>query len=131
MTFPRESAVIESPPAGVWLLIGLGLAGAWGLWVAILFYLRAILRTMKWSRPFVHANAVRIRTMGWLVLTYQVASWIAVFYLSRLAPSEAGRSGVQLPSDGWEVFLLGLILLVLAAVFRTGARLAEEQALTI
>lgn len=90
----------------------------------ILGLLRAVLRTLKDQSPFVKRNSARIRTIGLTLILGQLANaalgaWLA----SRVTRgiSIAGVAFDNTPSINIWVLFAGLVLIVLAEVFRLGA----------
>lgn len=104
----------------VTLLLGLPIC-----WVVerLLAALRAILGTVADGDPFVRANAARLRTIGWMLLTIQVAD--LAFGATRLVAKllHIDYASWQPSFTGW----LGvLIAFVLAQVFERGAAMRED-----
>jgi hypothetical protein len=117
-------------------LFGLG----WALLEALLLLyllrqLRAVFGTLKAADPFVPENAARIRDVGLTLLAlelsthaYLFASYF-LFVAGRVAIPDVGLSPRFEPS----ILALagGVALLLVAEVFRIGARLREEAQLTV
>ncbi len=109
-----------------------GAAAAW--WLFILHQLRRLLASLDQGRTFARENSARLTRIGWGVigfeLTHSVCVWLGTLYLKHtlVARGLSVRShfGVDVI-----VLLLGVLLLTLAAAFRVGSELAEEQALTV
>ncbi|MBV9425274.1 MAG: DUF2975 domain-containing protein [Solirubrobacterales bacterium] len=107
-------------------------AAAW--WLFILHQLRRLLASLDQGRTFARENSVRLTRIGWGVigfeLTHAVCVWLGTLYLKHVLVvrglSVRAHFGVDVT-----VVLLGLLLLTLAAAFRVGSELAEEQALTV
>jgi len=102
------------------------------LWV--LTQLRHVFRTLRDGRPFVAANATRSRWIGLAVIFGEIArAAIALnwsFYFSTHFTAPDVRFVPRLDMSGIAI-ISGLIVLVLAEVFRVGARLEDDQSLTI
>lgn len=123
------------PPSGMFLtttalLASVGLAIV--LWVLV--QLRAVFLTLRDGRPFVTANAMRIRWIGCAVILWEVVQSLVLFGGNAYAKSHFAADALRF--DAWpriDVFAIiyGLIILVIAEVFRTGTRLDEDQSLTI
>jgi hypothetical protein len=127
LRFPPPSGMVLTTTA---LLVALSLAI--GLWVLV--QLRAVFRTLRDGRPFVAANAVRIRWIGYAVIIGELVRSLVHFGANAYATSHFAVEGVRF--DAWpslDVFAIihGLMILVIAEVFSAGARLDEDQSLTI
>ena len=102
------------------------------LWVLI--QLRAVFRALRAGRPFVAANAIRIRRVAYAVIVGEVARAILVYTGMHYATTHFSIQGLRFesrPDIDIIAITSGLIILVIAEVFREGARLEEEQSLTI
>jgi len=123
------------PPSGMVLTTTALLAAltfAIGLWV--LAQLRAVFRTLRDGHPFVAANAIRIRWIGYAVILWEIVQSVVRFGGNAYARTHFSAEALRF--DAWpsiDVFAIihGLIILVIAEVFRAGARLDEDQSLTI
>jgi len=112
----------------VLVICSLGLA----LWV--LGLLRSLVGALRAGRPFVAANASRVRSIGWAVIIGEVVRASVVYFENRYAMTHFAADGLQfLARPDVSVFAIvhGLIILALAEVFRAGTRLDEDQSLTI
>ncbi|GGI72762.1 hypothetical protein GCM10007973_07150 [Polymorphobacter multimanifer] len=114
----------------VWVLRLLALVGMVGVLLLHRFVraLGAMLATVRAGDPFVDANADRLVRMGWALLGLQLLQLLSgVFFVW------FGRLGVETstwtPSfGGW----LGVLLaFVLARVFRHGAAMRDDLAMTV
>ncbi len=90
----------------------------------ILRRLRGIFGTLTKGSPFVHANVSRIRSIGLLIIGLQiliaaVTTWWA-FDVTRHLHTTGLHFRTAFDIGGWTIFT-GVILLVLAEVFRIGA----------
>jgi hypothetical protein len=95
-----------------------------GLAWAILRKLLAIVATVSEGDPFVHANAARLKAIGWLMVTAQVIGLPLVGAL-RMVTQEFGRRA----SEGYislTALLAILLVFVLAGVFEQGAAMRED-----
>jgi Protein of unknown function (DUF2975) len=93
-----------------------------------------LLHSVRDGRPLVAANAVRTRRIGYAVIAAEIARSMAIYAGSRNAMRDFAIQGVTLhsrPSLDVSAIVAGLIILVIAQVFRKGARLEEEQSLTV
>jgi hypothetical protein len=128
LIFPSPASAPLITPALIAGVIMLGVA----LWA--LGQLRAVFRTVRDGRPFVQANAIRIRRIGFVVIIGELARAAVVFTLNSYAMTHFSATGLQFdaPPD-LHVFTIvhGLIILAIAQVFRAGTQLYEDQSLTI
>lgn len=115
-----------------------GMAGAfllcWGLFLWSLGLLRRILTDTARGRPFDPANPRRLNLLGWIILAASIGSSVLEFLSSRWVLSSVEVTTVPLSPSfpihaGWAV--CGLLVLVLAAIWRLAVRMSEEQALTV
>lgn len=123
---PRNRIVVAV--AAVVLIVVLALT----MWV--LGLLRAVFHTLRAGRPFVAANATRIRRIAYAVIVAEVARSMFAHVGMRYAMTNFAVQGVRLEARldvNWVALICGLIILVIAEVFREGTRLDEEQSLTI
>lgn len=125
---------IRSVPGLLMSLLGLiGLVtAAW-----MFFLLRQIFRSVQTDSPFQAAIARRIATMGFLFLgqtaiegLLKLALWQQTRpYFRQIRLSSQAALSVDIQLDG--LWLLGLILLALAQVYRRGIELQLENELTV
>jgi hypothetical protein len=123
---PRSSKFV----AGVALL----LIGILSLVLWTLVQLRAIFRALRAGQPFVPANAIRIRRVACAVIAGEIARALLVYAAMRYAAAHFSIQGLRFearPDINVIAIVCGLIILVIAEVFREGTRLDEEQSLTI
>ncbi len=103
-----------------------------GLWA--IGQLRVVFRTLRDGHPFVRANAKRIRAIGYAVVVGEIARSAIVFYENYYAMTHFAADGLRFeaqPDLNVLAIVGGLIILVIAEVFKAGTRLDEEQALTV
>jgi Protein of unknown function (DUF2975) len=96
--------------------------------------LRAVLKTLIHGTPFVAENAIRIRRVAFAVIIGECARSLLVFTENHYAMTNVVIPGLKF--DAWPrlsfwTIIYGLIILVIAEVFRAGTRLDQEQSLTI
>jgi len=109
-------------------ICSLGLA----LWV--LGLLRSLIGALRAGRPFVAANANRVRLIGWAFIIGEIVRVSVVYFENRYAMTHFAAQGLQFtarPDLSIFAIMYGLIILALAEVFRAGTRLDEDQSLTI
>ena len=96
--------------------------------------LRAVMKTLIFGSPFVPENATRIRFVALAILAGELARSAVVFAENHYAASHVAIAGVTFdawPRLNFSGLISGLIILVIAEVFRVGTRLDEEQSLTV
>lgn len=101
----------------------------------VLLYL--ILRDIKPGVPFTAANVRRLRWLGMLLIACDLYKWTATWwmrdYLTQVAP--AGTTNLlpytHFSSSLVANWLIGLMLLIIAAGYQRGVELAEEADLTV
>ncbi len=115
---------------------------AWHLmvapWIAavlvILFQLRKIIRTLAAGDPFVRSNARRIQLIGLVVIGLEILKTLINLLFSLYLKGNFEIEGLGLATSfrpGLGVMFVGLLVVVLGEVFRLGAEMQEEQALTV
>jgi hypothetical protein len=100
-----------------------------GVVLFVLNRLRAIFRTLRNQNPFVPLNASRIRMIGIVLVLGELANTgLGAWYAERVT-REISAAGLTLNADwslnGWVIFS-GLILLMLAEVFRLGSEMKGD-----
>jgi hypothetical protein len=111
------------------IILGLGALGLWAL-----FQLRAVLRTMRDGQPFAPANATRIRWIALACIAVELTRFAVALFDNYYAKTYFVADGLQFriwPDLNVGAIVNGLIILVIAEVFRVGSRLDEEQSLTV
>jgi hypothetical protein len=131
----RGSLKFSPPPGGSFVvpaLVGLAIMLAPVLFVV--GQLRAVFRTLRDGRPFVPANAARIRWIAFAVIAGEIARTAVVYSANSHAMKHFSANGLRFdarPDLNLLTIVYGLIILAIAEVFRTGTRLDEDQSLTI
>lgn len=98
--------------------------------------LRRLFSSFTTGEPFRRENAVHLRVI-WITMVVIELSRYALLALVGVAlgvfgaPDSVGSASFSIDSDNLSSWMSILILIVLAEVFREGARLKEEQELTI
>lgn len=118
----------------------LHLLNATGLFLFILVFLwavnllREILATTVKGRPFDPVNPRRLSTLGWIIISASVATSLLQYFASKWILSRVEILSVPTsPSiqSNKEWIVCGLLVLVLAAIWKEAVRMAEEQSLTV
>lgn len=127
LTFP--------PPSGAFVAIVAG--GVMAMLLAVLWVLgqlRAVFRSLRAGQPFTAANARRVRSIGVAVIAGALAQTLLSFFNHHFVSRHFAAPGLRFdvaPEINLAAVLAGLVILVIAEVFRLGARLEEEQSLTV
>lgn len=110
---------------------------AWAALTFIVHRLRLIFATLRAGDPFVPENAGHLRAIAIGIAVYQLLHYAAhgvlalVITLLGRSPVESGARVIPDFSLNLAAWFSVLAILVLAEVFREGARLRDEQKLTI
>jgi hypothetical protein len=96
--------------------------------------LRSFLADVMAGEVFTPGNAQRLSKLGWLVIALGVAGprleyWRGWMVLQRAQLSGAALSPASTDTTG--LWLVGVLVLVLAAAWRYGAELQQERDLTV
>ncbi len=98
--------------------------------------LRRLFDSFTSGEPFRRENAAHLRVI-WITMVvievsrYALLALFGVMFGLFGAPDSVGSASFSIDSDNFSNWMSILILIVLAEVFREGARLKEEQELTI
>jgi hypothetical protein len=133
--FPVRRAIVLSPCRAA------SVRQSAGLFVAVLIFtlfvidqVCAVLRTLIHGNPFDASNAKHIQRIGVAVIVGEIACAAVVYAENYYAMAHVAIAGLQfdaLPRVGFTTIGYGVIILIIAEVFRAGTRLDEEQSLTI
>lgn len=98
--------------------------------------LRRLFDSFTTGEPFRRENANHLRVIWIAMLVIEVSRYALLTVTGILlgiygAPDSAGSASLSIDSENFSSWMSILILIVLAEVFREGARLKEEQELTI
>jgi len=99
-----------------------------GVVLYVLGQLHAVFLTLRVGRPFVPINAVRLRRIAYALIVGEVARSAVVLVANRYAMTHFSADGLRFeaPFDLSVLAIVqGLIILVIAEVFRAGTRLDE------
>jgi Protein of unknown function (DUF2975) len=124
------SAFHLSPsPEAERLVVGMRAIAALGLVAIPLNYvvlkrLLAIVETVRGGDPFVPANATRLQTIGWVLLTLQLLSLVIGAIAKAVStPAHPLKLDAGFSINGWLAVLLTFLL---ARVFAEGTRMRED-----
>jgi len=115
-------------------LPNLGILAALWLAVYVVGLMRGVLRRVKAGEPFARANVRALRIIGGILIAVGILGPVLEYLVVRAVLAQVALTGTMLtaPFDvQGNVILAGLLVLVLAGIFRHGAHLEREQALTV
>ena len=96
--------------------------------------LRSVFKTLSAGNPFVPENAARIRAVAIAFIAGEFVRSAIVFAENVYARTHVAIAGLQFdrwPQLDFGMLGHGLVILVIAEVFRLGTRLDEDQSLTV
>jgi DUF2975 family protein len=96
--------------------------------------LQRILRTVRDGKPFAPSNATRVRRVAWVLIAGELVRATIVYFENSYAAAHFTAEGLRFtarPDLSVAAIIEGLIILVIAEVFRAGTRLDEDQSLTV
>ena len=130
-----RATVKFSPPPGASLVVpALLLVVMFALALFVIGKLRAVFCTLRAGRPFVPANATRIRWIAVAVMAGELGRAVVMYSSNAYVMTHFSANGLRFdarPDLNVFTIIYGLIILALAEVFRAGTRLDEDQSLTI
>ena len=98
--------------------------------LATLYNLRKIFRSLRAGEPFAYANFARLQKIGLFVMLFAVVEFgESLFnrYLLEQHFSNFGKDYTAKLSFGIDLILIGLVILVIAEIFRHGYQLKTEN----
>lgn len=117
---------------GLQIVSILGIFVLFGLVGCGLIQLRRFLGSIKSGQPFVAANAQRLRNLAWIIVTGGMVHPILYGITGVLVRSDFPDFNFRLSMAGpFNAFFFGVIIFIIAEVFRIGVQLKEEQDLTV
>ena len=121
-------------PWWLFMLLWLHVAVYFGLVLLSVFQLRRIFQSVRQGAPFDVGNAVRLRSLGTLLIAIALFRAFAEF-ITVMAIRRGITSSLITLDTGFHIdmpfFFLALALVALAEIFRRGAELESEQSLVI
>ena len=109
---------------GVFVLFGLVGCG--------LIQLRRFLGSIKKGQPFVAANAQRLRNLAWIIVAGGLVHPILYGITGILVKQSFPEFNFRLSMAGpFNAFFYGLVIFIIAEVFKIGVEMKEEQDLTV
>ncbi len=122
------------PRVGFVLVSAAVLAVAAGAWLFVIHQLRRLLAALGGGEPFAHENEARLRRIGLAVIAFELGHALTVWGGGLYLEHAVFARGLSLRSHfavDVPVIVLGVVLLAIAAAFRAGFELAQEQKLTV
>lgn len=108
--------------------------GALPVYLYSIYNIRMIFKNLSDREPFIFENVTLMRNAGFGLIGGSVIVGVGLLIIELLLRNDLYVDGARLQfgdGSGGETFLAGLVLLVLAEVFRAGVKMNEEQKLTI
>ncbi len=105
-------------------------AGTFYLVLAILYNLRKIFRSLRAGEPFAYENFARLRRIAYCVLSLAVLDCGKSLFNRYLLQQHFwghGKNYTAKLSFGIDMILIGLVILLLAEIFRHGYKLKTEN----
>jgi hypothetical protein len=108
--------------------------GAFGLVIYGLLLLRGVLAATVEGRPFHPENPRRLNRLGWIIVLAALILPVIQFFFAAWAINQVEPTTVPIiasPVLQGEWIACGLLVLVLAAIWKDAVRIAEDQSLTV
>ncbi|MFD3000358.1 DUF2975 domain-containing protein [Pontibacter toksunensis] len=118
-------------------IIGFNLVSMWvsfSISLTITYLLRRLFRSLTQNDPFIVENAQRLRLIAFLIMLIPLTSFVHDFIVNWFLKQNflIDGSGIRAHLNiDLKTLFVGLVVLVIAEIFRVGARLKEEQELTV
>ena len=130
----RGTLVFPPKPGESFVALGLLLIAMLALAMWVIGELRALLRTVRAGQPFAPANAARLRRVAWIVLLGEPLRAFVVWSNHAFVRDNFSSPGLRFEASvdfSFSAIFSGLVILVLAEIFRAGTKLDEDQSLTV
>ena len=98
--------------------------------LAIVYNLRKIFRSLRAGEPFAYENFARLQRIGFFILSFAILDFGKSLFNRHLLQQNFWNHGKYYSaklSFGIDVILIGLVILVLAEIFRHGYKLKTEN----
>jgi len=102
--------------------------------LAIAFHLRKIFKSLTLALPFDPANIRRVKIIGWLVVVQGPLESLVKYWSANSLLPQVADMGWKMESAlnfQYQSILFGILILALVHIFEVGARLQQDQELTI
>lgn len=131
----ESSIIVFNPSFGLALYSYLYMAIIAGAFTYVILITRKIISSVLEGNPFKKINGVRLRIIGIILIALPIVLQIASHIVLN-SIRIVGSKGVNSFSSSYGTyasvgFVFGLLLLVIAEVFRVGVMMKEEQDLTV
>lgn len=112
----------------------------WALYLIVIINLRHFFKSLSESNPFISENANRIKWIGIIIISAEIFTHIIEFghviYMKSLISSPNAEIFYPPWDFYWEEFRFGIIfagfaIIAISEIFKAGAKMKEEQSLTI
>ena len=114
------------------LLLQTGLSILCAAAILITYQLRCIFASFRQTLPFQGSNITRIRNIAFILIALTVVQWLFVIIVNQVLFSNLIWEQVQLTYHfNFSALITGLILIVVAEIFKLGVSLENENKLTI
>ena len=124
----------ESVPKGAIYTLWFAETAKWVLFIVILILSWKMFRAIAESQPFSEENYKRLFIIGWIFIAAELYGHVRGHYLARLLNDASISDSVQFISSAGglvNLFLVGMLIIVIGYVFKEGHRIFEEQKLTV
>lgn len=108
----------------------IGLSIAFGTFLLITYQLRKILSSFVSDHPFIKSNILRIRLIGLILIVASALKFVFSFFYTNYINS-AFEGFIFTNKLEFAPLLSGLLILIIAEIFRIGVNYREENDLTI
>jgi len=109
-----------------------GFAIVFAVAITITYQLKIIFSNFKKNLPFTELNISRIRNIAFILITYSVIQWLFIIVVNQILMSNLKWEQVKLTySFNLSALSIGIVLVVIAEIFKLGAWLDNERKLTI
>lgn len=108
-----------------------------GVFIFILIQLRNFLETLQDGDPFTKENARRIKIIGLVIIISELGIKLAMIGSAAIVDSAARIEGAKLiwgeliSAFSLPSIFLGIVVLIIAEIFRLGVKIKDDQELTI
>jgi len=114
------------------LMLEIGFSLLFAVVILVTYQLKVIFSSFRQDIPFSEVNISRIRNIAFVLMAYSVVQWLFVIVVNQILITNLRWEHMQLTySFNISCLFTGVILIVVAEIFRQGTLLDNEQKLTI